>query len=376
MDNKPIKVLFWGMSSNIGGIETFIINVCRNIDHSKVKVDFITSHDHDKLAFEDEIVAMGGCVYRVMYSERESFVKARTSLKKFFKEHNDYKVVHVHANFHYAFILKYAKKYGVPIRILHSHNSSEGNGTNKTGIKKIISFLREKQIQRQIKKYPTEYYACSDLAAKYMFDDRAYKWIKNGVKIEKYRFSEQTRKDIRNSLNIRDDEKVLGFIGYLREQKNPLFIIDIFKEYLKIEPNAKLLMIGKGELEGQIREYAKEQIENNKVLLLGQRKDPERLYQAMDAFLLPSLFEGLPVVLVEAQAAGLQCFTSDVVTKQVNVMDRIHYYSLEMTPKYWAENINSILSNKDDRSNIESLIKQGFDIKDVAKELEQSWVND
>ena len=147
-----MKVLFWGMTENMGGIESFIINIFRNIDRDKIQIDYLVAHDIGKIAYEDEIIEKGGKVYRVMYSESESLIKARTSLKKFFKEHNDYDVVHVHANFPYAFPLKYAKKAGVPLRILHSHNSNK-DPERKKGIKKIIKNLRDYQIKRKINKY-------------------------------------------------------------------------------------------------------------------------------------------------------------------------------------------------------------------------------
>lgn len=370
---KPIRVLYWGMSDNIGGIESFIINVYRNIDKSKVQIDFLLAHNQKKIAFEDEITQMGGKVYRVMYSERESFIKARTSLKDFFKEHKEFKAVHIHANFPYAFPLKYAKQAGIPIRIIHSHNSN-GNASRVMGIRKFINKLRDKQIERQIKKYPNYFFACSDLAAEYMFPKEKYIWIKNGIDLNKYDFNPNIRKEVRAELNIDAGYQALGFIGRLREQKNPYFIIDIFREYLKLNPKTKLIIAGIGEWEKEVKEYSKDLIEKGLALFLGKRTDAERLYQGMDGFLLPSLYEGLPVVLVEAQAAGLPCFTSDVVTKQVNVTDIINYYSLDGNAKMWAERINKALGNYKRKSYREELVDKGFDISKVAKALEEFYL--
>lgn len=371
--DKPVRVLYWGMSSNIGGIESFIMNVYRNIDREKVQIDFITSHDHAKIAFEDEIEAMGGKVYRVMYSERESFIKARTSLRKFFKEHNEYVAVHIHANFPYVFPLKYAKKAGIPVRIIHSHNSSEG-GNKATGIRKIINAFRDRQIQRQIKKYPTHYFACSELAAKYMFSTQQYRWIKNGVDLNEYSFDEGVRREIRDELGIEQNCHLLGFIGRLRHQKNPFFIIDIFREYQKLNNNSKLAIAGIGEWEKEVKEHAKELIDSGKVLFLGKRTDAERLYQGMDAFLLPSFYEGLPVVLVEAQTAGLPCFTSDVVTKQIGVTDVIEYHSLDENEEKWAQYIYHKLQTTSRKSYKNIMKQEGFSIFTVAKELEKFYL--
>lgn len=371
--SKPIRVLYWGMSSNIGGIESFIMNVYRNIDRQKVQIDFITSHDHDKIAFEDEIEAMGGKVYRVMYSESESLIKSRTSLDKFFKEHKEYAAVHIHANFPYVFPLKYAKKAGIPVRIIHSHNSN-GNVNNSSGIRKIVNKLRDMQIEKQIKKYPTHYFACSELAADYMFPGRDYQWIKNGIDLKKYSFDEEVRKEVRDELGVEDDCQLLGFIGRLRYQKNPYFIVDIFREYQKLNINSKLVIAGIGEWETGVKEAAKDLIDSGKALFLGKRTDAERLYQGMDAFLLPSFYEGLPVVLVEAQTAGLPCFTSNFVTKQIDVTNLINYYSLSDNAKLWAEKIYKSLGNYKRKSYRSQLETQGFGIENVAKALEEFYI--
>ena len=369
----PIRVLYWGMTENIGGIESFIMNVYRNIDRSKIQIDFLLNHNAGKIAFEDEITEMGGRLYRVMYSERESFFKARSSLKKFFKEHKEFKAVHIHANFPYVFPLKYARKYGVPIRILHSHNSN-GNTNKNWGIKKIISFVRDIQIKNQINTLPTCYFACSDLAADYMFPEKEYVWVKNGIDLKKYDFNQSVKDEVLLELNIDKEYQVLGFVGRLREQKNPFFIIDIFREYLKLNTKTKLIIVGVGEYEKELKKYSEDLIFNGDVIFLGKRIDTERLYQAMDAFLLPSIYEGLPVVLVEAQTAGLPSFTSDIVTKQVNVTDLIEYYSLKDNANSWAMKIYDKLKSTKRRGRLADIESQGFDIKSVAKEIEEFYL--
>lgn len=368
-----MKVLCWGMSGNMGGIESFIINTYRHIDKSKIQMDFLVAHDREIIAYEDEIIAMGGKIHRVMYSESESLIKARTSLKKFFKEHTDYDVMHIHANFPYAFPLKYAKKSGVPIRILHSHNSNKDKTTHK-GIKKILSSIRDRQIKKQIDKYPNYYFACSDLAAEFMFPGKKYKWIKNGIDTHSFEYDEEIRKETREELNISDDYQVLGFIGRIREQKNPFFIIDIFREYLKLNKKTKLVIVGIGEWEEKIKEYAKDLIDSEKALFLGKRKDSNRIYQAIDAFLLPSYYEGLPVVLVESQTAGLPSFTTDVVTKQVELTDLIHYYPLAIGAREWAKNVFDELQKYERKDYSKTIIDNGFDEKESAKEIEKFYL--
>lgn len=368
-----MKVLCWGMSGNMGGIESFIINTYRHIDKTKIQMDFLVAHDKEKIAYEDEIVAMGGKVHRVMYSESESLIKSRTTLKKFFKDNNDYDVMHIHANFPYAFPLKYAKKAGVPVRILHSHNSNKDK-VNYKGIKRILSSIRERQIKRQIDKYPNYYIACSDLAADFMFPGKEYKWIKNGIDTDAFKYDEIVRKETRKELSIPEDYQALGFVGRIREQKNPFFIIDIFREYLKFNDKTKLVIVGIGEWEEQIKEYAKDLIDKKQALFLGKRKDSNRIYQAIDAFLLPSFYEGLPVVLVESQTAGLPSFTSDVVTKQVELTDAIHYYPLSIGAKEWARKIFDELQKYERRDYSNIIIKNGFDEKESAKEIEKFYL--
>ena len=220
---EPIRVLYWGMTNNIGGIESFIINVYRKIDKEKIQIDFLLDHNSPPIVFEDELREAGSKIYRVMYAEKESLIKARKSLDTFFNEHREFKAVHIHANAPFAFPLKYAKKYNIPIRIIHSHNSD----TDERKIilpKRIFNSIRKKQVLRQIKKYPNIYFACSDNAAKYMFPNQDYTWIKNGIDLNSFRYDIKSRNDIRRELNVDDQCHVLGFIGRLRFQKNVFFI--------------------------------------------------------------------------------------------------------------------------------------------------------
>lgn len=374
-NNKPERILIWGMSENIGGIETFIMNVYRNLDRKKVQFDFLCAHNCAKLAFEDEIISMGGRVFRIMYSERESFIKARTCLKKFFDDHNEIKGIHVHANFPYAFPLKYAKKAGIKIRIIHSHNSSEINKeTNK--IKNFIYAIRRKQVKNQIKKYPTDYFACSDLAGKYMFNNINFRWIKNGIDLNNFAYKNSVREKYRFELGLGPNTTVIGFIGRYREQKNPLYMLDIFSEYAKMNEDSVLLMIGIGEMQKAIDNRINYLNIEDKVIQLGRREDTNNLYQAMDAFLLPSIYEGLPVVLVEAQTAGLECFVSNRITKQIAITDLIHYYSIDENPSFWAKKMKEEIKDKPRKEYEEQMRIKGFDMKTVAKELEKRYLEE
>lgn len=370
---EPIKVLYWGMTDNIGGIESFIINVFRNIDKEKVQIDFLLGQNATPIAFEDELKKAGSNIYRVMVRERDSIIKARKSLDNFFIEHNDYKAVHIHANIPYAFPLKYAKKHNVPLRIIHSHNSNEDKQKQNI-FKELINKCRSNQIKRQIKKYPNCYIACSDLAAEYMFPNKKYIWIKNGIDLKEYQFDINTREEVRSEWGADDDCHILGFIGRLRPQKNVFFMVNIFREYLKYKDNSKLVIAGIGEQEEELKQYATDLLNDGKIILLGKREDSNRLYQGFDAFLLPSLYEGFPVVLVESQTAGLPSFVSDLVTKQVALTDTVNYLSLNQNADEWAKIINKTIASYHRKDGYDEMFKAGFDIESIAKELEDIYL--
>lgn len=368
MDNQPIRILHWGLLNSRGGIESFIMNLYRNIDRNKVQFDFLEDHNLGEFIYEDEIEQMGGRVFRVLYSKKENYEKSKNCLIDFLKEHPEIVGIHVHANFFYASLLKDAKKAGLPIRILHSHNSSQDE--NEGVKKKIRNFI----VKRDINKYPSDYFTCSDLATKYMFPKKESIWIKNGIDVDKFDYDVEIRNKIRADIGIKD-ETVIGFVGNLREQKNPFFVIDIFEKYYHSNNKSKLIIIGEGKFEDKLKLYVKEkQLENN-VLFIGMVSNVNEYYQAMDAFLLPSLYEGLPVVLVEAQTSGLPCFVADNITRQIKVTDNIKYISIDDKPEEWAKIIQGTLDTFKRQSNKKEVCNAGFYMKDVAKQVENYYLN-
>lgn len=260
------------------------------------------------------------------------------------------------------------------MRILHSHNSA-GIEKEKYGIKKFIDKLRKRQVAGQISRYPNVYLACSDSAGEYMFNDIPFHWIKNGINVSEFRFDAVIRKEYRNKFNIDENTTVIGFIGRYREQKNPLYLLEIFKEYSIINNRALLVMIGIGDMQEEVDKKIKELELEQKVIQLGTREDTNDLYKMMDAFLLPSLYEGLPVVLVEAQTSGLTCFVSDTTTKQVNLTDLINFYSIKSSPQQWAKLMDRQIKRCRREGYAEEIIEAGFDMKDVAKKLEKIYLS-
>lgn len=369
MEGKIIRVAVVGMTENHGGIESVIMNIYRNIDRTKVQFDFLLPHDFGKMVFEEEVLQMGGRIFRIIYSERESLIKSKKTLLDYFRTHPEVKVVHVHSNFPYAFPLKIAKKAGVPIRILHSHNSVV-LFDNEKGMRSKVKEIRNFVVYKQIEKYPNVYFSCSDLAAKSTFKDSDYIWIKNGIELKKFEYNEQIRNDVRNKYGINADEIVIGFIGRLCNRKNPLFVLEVFKEYIKINSKAKLVFVGEGELKEQIEQKIKDYELENNVIMPGMIADANKWYQAFDVFILPSLFEGLPVVLVEGQASGLPCIVSDTITRQINITDLIKYKSIKESTQEWAKDIESLIENNKERHKYKKeMCRAGFDVKNMADDV-------
>ena len=371
---EPVRVLQWGMTDGLGGLETFMMNVYRHIDRSKVQFDFLLSHDASPLVFEDEIKELGGRIYRVMYSERESITKARSTLVQFYREHPEYRIVHVNANYPYAYPLKIAKQEGIPCRILHSHNAGSQSDKRKPCVQRLIRYIRDQQVKTQIETYPTDFFACSDMAAHYMFPSKPFTWIRNGIDTNRFAFDSATRYRVRGKFGISDSTIVIGFCGNFREQKNPMKLLEIFREYQLLNSDSKLLLVGDGVLRSRMEQYIEQNGLNDSVIFLGIQKKVEQLYQAMDAFVLPSRFEGLGIVYVEAQCSGLPCLaTQDAVPAQAKVSDLIRFVPQEAEPSYWAQILEKQLSQFPVRKDFSTQVRAvGYDIRDVAAWME-SW---
>lgn len=359
------RVLVFGMSENLGGVETVIMNYYRFIDKNKLQFDFL--YNTVDIAYKDEIKKMGGKLFKIT-PRSENLIQYRKDIDSFFKNHSkDYDCMWVNlcilTNIDWMI---YAKKYGIKNVILHSHNSkSMGNL-----FRKILHYLNK----IRIKSFCDDYWACSESAGKWFFGSKIdYKIINNCIIPENFAFNSKERISARNELNISDSDFVVGHIGRFHFQKNHEFLIEIFNEISKIKENSKLILIGTGEDENKIRNLVKEKKLCENVLFLGLRKDINKLYQSMDVFLLPSLFEGLPLVLVEAQANGLPVFVSrESVTDSVKMSVNLSYISLNKNAKYWADLIcSSDLSRKD---NYMLIKKAGFDIKTEAKKLEEYFL--
>lgn len=351
-----------------GGVEAVTINYYRNIDKNKVQLDFICDEDSTNIPYE-EIEKMGGKVI-IIPSYSKPF-KYHKELKRVLKEGN-YKIVHSNINTLSVFSLFSAKCAGVPVRIAHSHST-----TNKKEKKKNLM----KQVLRPFSKvFATDYMCCSELAGRWLFGNKEYDkgnvyLLNNAIDLDKFKYNESLRKKKRKELGIKDDTLVIGHIGRFVAQKNHDYLIDIFNEIHKKNNNSILLLAGQGPLMEDVKNKVKELNLEDSVKFLGQRNDANELYQAFDVFLLPSLYEGLPVVGVEAQASGLLCYLSDDMTKETKVLDITKFMSLNNTPEEWANNILDDVKKYKRIDTSKEMTAKNFNIKEEAKKLEEYYLN-
>lgn len=350
-----------------GGVESSIMNYYRNIDKSKFQFHFICDADSINIPY-NEINNLGGKVIIVPpYQKLFKYIK---ELKKVFRE-NNYKIVHSNINTLSVFPLYAAKRAGVPIRIAHSHSS-------------IINDKREwkrnliKNILRHFSKtFANRYFSCSDVAAISQFGDKIYKSgkvkiIKNAIDIDKFKYDKNVREEKRKELGIDNDAFVIGNVGRFVTTKNQTFVIDIFFEIKKKNSKAILMLIGQGPLEKKLREKVETLNLNKSVIFLGVREDISDLYQAMDVFIFPSLYEGLGMALIEAQTSGVPCVCSTRVPNMAKVTDIIKYVELEKSPKIWAKTCNKF-ANYERKDYSKMVSGYGYDINKESKNLENYY---
>ncbi len=341
-----------------GGLETMLMNYYRNIDRTKVQFDFLV-HREFRADYDDEIESLGGKIYRAPRLNPYS-AKYRKFMKNFFAEH-EYTVVHSHLDCLAGIPLEFAKKAGVPVRIAHSHNANQPRD-----LKYPIKLLQ----RRKIASTSTQCFACSGEAGDWMFQGKAFTVVKNAIDLKKFEFDEDRRLAMRQKLGL-ENELVIGHVGRFYEQKNHEQLIDIFAEIIK-QQNAKLLLVGKGPLEEKIKERVDAKGLADSVIFLGTRNDIPDLMQAFDVFVFPSIFEGLPLTLIEAQASDLPCVISDTIPNEVKLTSLVEFVSLKATPQEWAKKVLEFSERGHRRSEqLCSIRAHGYDIIDVSYKLEK-----
>ena len=359
MEN-PIRILHVLQRMEQAGVQTLLMNLYRHIDRKKVQFDFLV-HYAEPQFFDNEIEKMGGRIFRLSVREDYNFLKYRRELKDFFQEHKEYRIVHGHMHTLGLFYLSAAEKAGVPVRVAHSHTNNTLNDA-----KKFVKLYMNKQYA----KHATDLFACSSDAGKYMFGKRQFKVINNAIDSEYFQYDEKKRIDKRKELGI-SDSFVIGNVGRFTGQKNQKYSIDILGAILNRRPGALLLLIGTGPMEEEIKEYVNEKGLQNNVMFLGNRRDMAELYMAMDVFLFPSLFEGLGIVGVEAQAAGTPVVCTDSLPKEIDVTPLIYRLPLGNVEE-WAHTVIKANESLEKHTNMRQyLIDAQYDINELA-----SWLQD
>lgn len=364
--NLPIRVLNLFTIMNRGGAETMVMNYYRKIDRTKVQFDFMV-HRQERGAYDDEIEALGGRIFRMSPIAPTTLGNYRRELHEFFQKHSEFRILHAHMSELGYFAFKEARKCGIPVRICHAHNAPVFLSET---IKEKIKRLPREILARLIRKESTDFFTCSQIAGVWLFgrknNDKMI-FMRNAVDASAFRYNKKMAEDIKLKMGWRD-KIVIGHVGRFNPQKNHAFLIDIFKTYHIDHPNSILVLVGSGYLESTIRKKVQENQLEDSVQFLGSRSDMMDLYQTFDLFLFPSLYEGLPVSLVEAQAAGIPCVVSDRISSQAHIANSYYSLALDAPLEKWMQAIEKALS--DGKKDVFFEVKKnGFDITENA-----SWL--
>lgn len=346
------------------GIASYIMNYYSKFDLSKIYMDFVVLSNNVDDKYRNIIESKGGNIFYINTPSTKSMLSDINNIKEFMKEKsNEYDIIHSHVINSGYFFLKYAKKYGIKCRILHSHNTTLGS--NKF-IKKVRNIIMAKLSVA----LTTNRFACSKEAGYYLFGNKDFEIIHNAINVQAYTYNEKVRNEYREKLGLKSDEIALLHVGRFDIQKNHIFLLETFKEILDKNMNYKLILIGTGNLQDKINSKIKELGIEKSVIMLGVRNDVNLILQACDIFLLPSLFEGLPVVAIEAQTADLTCILSDKITTETKILPDIKFCKLEK--ENWK---NIILDTKlrKRHDNFETIKDAGYSIENEFKRLQDIY---
>ncbi len=363
------RVLVFGMTENPGGVESFILGYYRNIDRSRIQFDFLCN-SYEPVAYEDELISLGGRTFHITARSKDRALYNK-ELKEVFEKHStEWDAIWVNvsslANIDY---LKIAKKHGIKKRIIHSHNSQ--NMDNR------LRGLLHKWNRSQVAKYATDFWACSDAAAKWFYNDSLIQKaviIHNAIDVKSVAFDEEKRNAVRSGLGIAPDEFVIGNVGRLHFQKNQKFMLDIFGCFIKDEPDSRLVMVGAGEDEKALKEKSQRAGLDDKVIFAGLQQDIQAWLSAFDLFLFPSVFEGLSIAALEAQANGVTFLASEgVVPEELRMNDNFKFFSLDKSPEEWSEMIKKMKGLRRTEPEIiyKNFTEKGYEISTEAKRLER-----
>ena len=367
-ESRRLRVLQVGMTRNLGGIETYLIEQFRHLDKSTIDYDFVNITGEYSICYEDEILASGSKIFKVVSRHKNPLLHYWQWFNILLQNKGVYDVIVLNTNsLEYVFPLVLGKVFGIPVRVIHSHNSGF---ENKQGLARRLLVGMNKKLLAWSANLR---FACSQFAGKWMFQDNPYHVIYNAIDIHKYDANSIDREETREALGLHT-ELTLLHVGRFSYQKNHSFLLDIFKEVHAIQPDSVLLLVGDTTEESEFLTEVKRKIKDygleNSVRLLGRRDDVNKIMQAADVLVMPSFFEGLTVVGIEAQASDLPLLLSDTVTKELGLLPSTQFISLEAGPTVWAEAVlNSKQHNR--QSRYEELKAAGYDIENETERVEK-----
>lgn len=363
-----IRVLHSVSNMDRAGIETMLMNYYRHMDRTKVQFDFLCNKTKPG-AYDNEINAMGGRIYHTPGLNPAKYPVYLKYMKKLFQEHPEYQIIEAHNGALGVYALHAAKLNGIPNRIFHAHGASITKDW-KLPIKLVCKALLPSNMNVN--------YSCGIAAAKCYFGDKVvnegnYTLIPNAIEVERFVFNQETRNKIRKENGL-EKKHVIGHVGRFMAQKNHSFLLDVFAELVSKDVDTYLVLLGDGELMDQMKEKAKKLGIDDKVLFVGNVGNANEWYQAFDCFVLPSVWEGLPVVGVEAQAADLPCIFSDNVTTEIGLSDKAQFISLNADPRVWVEALQKALNDGDRKDNSKLIADNHYDIKVEAIKLQSRYL--
>lgn len=362
---KPVRVLQVVVNMNSGGIENMLMNLYRSIDKTQIQFDFLV-HTTEKSFFDNEIEELGGKIHRIIPLRLNNLFKYKSALNQFFKE-QDYQIVHSHISVWSYFVLSAAKKNLIPVRIAHSHESHDSIWDHRLYRIPLI-FSLKKVINNSV----THRFACAKDAGNWLFGNQKFTVLNNAIETNKFIFNSDFANQKKVQLNL-SGKLIFGNVGRFNTQKNHIFLIDVFKELLRKMPDAYLLLVGEGNLRKEIEAKVNSYNIKDSVSFLGLRDDVNELLQVMDYNLMPSLFEGLPVSLIEAQASGVRIFASDKISKEADITGLIDFLSID-DPMIWVNHIvNNLDYKREDTSG--EIIRAGYDVKENSEYLTSFYLN-
>lgn len=358
---KKTRILMVIGSTNMGGAQIFILNLLKNMDLERYQIDFAINFKEVEGGIGQELRNMGCNIYTLPYFKVYNYSTFKKCWKEFLTDHK-YDIVHGHSSNSASVYLKVAKEMGC-VTIAHSHSAGfRGN---------LIHRLMKRYFASQIRKVADYWFACSSIAAEHLYgkgykDYNHYYDIPNGINAEKYRYDASISNRIRKSIGVNDGDFLCGHVGSFTSPKNHPFLLDIFKEVLKKKSNAKLICCGGGKLLPQIKERAQKLGIIDNIIFPGIVKNCNEYMMAMDVLIFPSLFEGFPMTIIEAEATGLPIVMSDVITTEVDITNCVQRLSLNDHPELWADNIINLKSGE--RSTYNCIVKDSkYNMKTGAK---------